>query len=166
MCPKDLVRTVEQVSVLGAERSNGLGQVVARQRVVSIAAFVAVVHRSPELAGGVEPPTCALQVRCATVAPRQRAPSTQDRLDLVSQLRDFSVWIGRSGKRIAVTVIGFTLIAAGLVMLVVPGPGLLAIAAGLAVLATEYTWARQALDETKRRTRGAARRLRRRTDEP
>jgi uncharacterized protein (TIGR02611 family) len=80
----------------------------------------------------------------------------------VARLRDYAVWIGRSGKRIAVTVVGFTLIAAGLVMLVVPGPGLLAIVAGFAVLATEYTWARRALDETKRRSRSAARRLRRR----
>ncbi len=77
------------------------------------------------------------------------------------QTRDYIAWIGRSGKRIAVTVIGFALIALGLVLLVVPGPGLLIIAAGLAVLATEYTWARRALEETKRRASGAARRLRR-----
>jgi len=80
----------------------------------------------------------------------------------VSRLSDYVAWIGRSGKRIAVTIVGFTLIAAGLVMLVFPGPGLLAIVAGFAVLATEYTWARRALDETKRRTGDAARRFRRR----
>jgi len=77
------------------------------------------------------------------------------------KVRDYVVWIGRSGKRIAVTVIGFALVAVGIVMLVVPGPGLLAIAAGFAVLATEYTWARRALEETKRRASGAARRFRR-----
>jgi len=76
-------------------------------------------------------------------------------------VRDYVLWIGRSGKRIAVTVIGFALVALGLVLLVVPGPGLLFIAAGFAVLATEYTWARRALEETKRRASGAARRLRR-----
>jgi uncharacterized protein (TIGR02611 family) len=75
--------------------------------------------------------------------------------------RDYIAWVGRSGKRIAVTVIGFALVAIGLVMLVVPGPGLLVILAGFAVLATEYTWARSALEETKRRASGAARRLRR-----
>lgn len=79
----------------------------------------------------------------------------------MSRVRDFAVWIGLSGKRIAVTVVGFVLIAGGLVMLVLPGPGLLAIVAGLAVLATEYTWARRALDEAKRRTGDVAGRLRR-----
>lgn len=82
----------------------------------------------------------------------------------MSRLRDYVAWLGRSGKRITVTVVGAALIVVGLVMLVVPGPGLLAILAGLAVLATEYAWARRALDETKRRTKGAARRLRRRAD--
>ena len=71
-------------------------------------------------------------------------------------------WIGSNGKRIAVTIIGFTLVAAGLVLLVLPGPGLLVVAAGFAVLATEYAWARRALDETTRRSSSAARRLRRR----
>jgi tellurite resistance protein TerC len=77
--------------------------------------------------------------------------------------REIIGWIGANGKRIAVSVIGFTLVALGLVLLVLPGPGLLVVAAGFAVLATEYAWARSALDETKRRTSRAARRLRRRT---
>jgi uncharacterized protein (TIGR02611 family) len=76
--------------------------------------------------------------------------------------RDVVVWIGRSGKRIAVTVIGFTLVAAGLVMLVIPGPGLLVIVAGLAVLASEYAWARRTLEVAKKRAGDVGRRLRRR----
>jgi len=78
----------------------------------------------------------------------------------MARLSEVARWVGSSGKRIAVSVIGFALIAVGLVMLVVPGPGLLAIIAGLAVLATEYTWARRVLDETKRRSRGVAKRFR------
>lgn len=70
-------------------------------------------------------------------------------------------WIGANGKRIAVTIIGFALIAVGLVLLVLPGPGILVVLAGLAVLATQYAWARSALDHVKRRTSGAARRFRR-----
>jgi len=79
----------------------------------------------------------------------------------VPRLSEVTVWVGRTGKRIAVTVVGFGLIAVGLVLLVMPGPGLLLIAAGLAVLATQYTWARRALDETKKRAGSATRRLRR-----
>jgi uncharacterized protein (TIGR02611 family) len=47
--------------------------------------------------------------------------------------------------KIAVTVLGPLVILAGVAMLVLPGPGLLAIAAGLALLALEYRWARHAL---------------------
>ena len=75
-------------------------------------------------------------------------------------------WIGVNGKRIAVTVVGFALIALGLVLLVLPGPGILVVLAGLAVLATQYAWARSALDEVKRRAGGAAKRFRRRQPEP
>lgn len=74
-------------------------------------------------------------------------------------LRALITWIGRSGKRIAVTIIGFTLVAAGLVLLVFPGPGILVILAGLAVLASEYAWARWALDETKKRAGSAVSRF-------
>ncbi len=61
----------------------------------------------------------------------------------------------RNGKRIAVTVAGAVLLLAGLVMMVTPGPGLLLIIAGLAVLATEYVWAERALNLAKERTRQA-----------
>lgn len=76
-------------------------------------------------------------------------------------LRDYAVWIGRSGKRIAVTVVGSVLVVGGLALLVLPGPGILVVLAGLAVLATEYAWARRALDETKRRSGRLFNRLRR-----
>jgi len=42
---------------------------------------------------------------------------------------------------IVVAVIGTGLILAGIAMLVLPGPGWLAIFAGVAVLAAEFTWA-------------------------
>lgn len=52
--------------------------------------------------------------------------------------------------RIVRVVGGFGLLVAGAVMLVFPGPGWLTIAAGLALLATEFHWARRALDAIKR----------------
>ena len=48
-------------------------------------------------------------------------------------------------KRFAVTILGVALLAVGLAMMVLPGPGILGIVAGLAVLATEYVWARTLL---------------------
>jgi hypothetical protein len=58
-------------------------------------------------------------------------------------------FIGRSGKRIAISVAGFALLIAGGIMMVTPGPGVLVIIAGLAVLASEYAWAERALDKAK-----------------
>ncbi|MGH2547233.1 MAG: PGPGW domain-containing protein [Actinomycetota bacterium] len=58
-------------------------------------------------------------------------------------------FIGRSGKRIAVTVVGFAVLIAGIIMMVTPGPGVLVIVIGLAILASEWAWAERALDRTK-----------------
>ena len=58
-------------------------------------------------------------------------------------------FIGRNSRRVAVSVIGALVVVAGLIMLVLPGPGLLVIAAGFAVLGTEYAWAAAALERTK-----------------
>ncbi len=55
----------------------------------------------------------------------------------------------RSSKRIAVTVVGAVLVVGGIAMLVLPGPGILVVVAGFAVLGTEYAWAAAALDRTK-----------------
>lgn len=76
---------------------------------------------------------------------------------------DVARWVGRSAKRIAVAVVGFGLVAAGLVLLVLPGPGLLLVIAGLAVLATQFAWAESALNVTKERAAKAGRAVRRRT---
>jgi uncharacterized protein (TIGR02611 family) len=51
--------------------------------------------------------------------------------------------------RIARTAAGGVLLIAGVAMLVLPGPGWLTIAAGLAILATEFAWARRLLDQLK-----------------
>lgn len=59
-------------------------------------------------------------------------------------------FIGRSSKRIAVSVVGGAFVLAGLAMLVLPGPGILVVAVGFAILGTEYAWAAAALERTKR----------------
>ena len=63
--------------------------------------------------------------------------------------KDIIRFIGRSSKRIAVTVVGAGVVAAGLAMLVLPGPGILVIALGFAILGTEYAWAAGAFEKTK-----------------
>jgi uncharacterized protein (TIGR02611 family) len=46
-------------------------------------------------------------------------------------------------------VAGSGLLVAGVAMLALPGPGWLTIAAGLALLASEFTWARNLLHRLK-----------------
>ncbi len=46
-------------------------------------------------------------------------------------------------KRIIITVVGGTILVFGAALLFLPGPGVLVILAGLAVLGTEYAWARR-----------------------
>lgn len=47
----------------------------------------------------------------------------------------------------AFVLAGFVVLAAGLAMLVLPGPALLVIPVGLAILSLEFAWAARALDE-------------------
>ncbi len=57
----------------------------------------------------------------------------------------------RAVRRAVVTVVGVTVLVAGLLMLVLPGPGLLSTAAGLAILSTEYDWARRHVTRVRER---------------
>ena len=47
----------------------------------------------------------------------------------------------RHTKRVVIAVIGSTVILIGFAFFVLPGPGLLIVIIGLAVLATEFAWA-------------------------
>lgn len=54
-------------------------------------------------------------------------------------------------KRLIVIVIGSTVLAAGIAMIVLPGPAMVVIPIGLAILATEFVWARTLLVSVKER---------------
>lgn len=77
-----------------------------------------------------------------------------------SRLGDTVRLIARSGWRIAVLVVGLTVTAAGLVMIVTPGPGLILLVAGLGILATEFAWARRLRDKALDTAKRGARRIR------
>ena len=75
------------------------------------------------------------------VAAPSRAHLLIDRLD---------AWAHRSWARsmlvkLVVTVVGPLVVLAGVAMTVLPGPGLVVIGLGMALLALEYDWARRAL---------------------
>jgi uncharacterized protein (TIGR02611 family) len=52
-------------------------------------------------------------------------------------------------RRAVVAVIGFTVLLIGLAMVVLPGPAIVVIPLGLAILATEFVWARRLLEKAR-----------------
>jgi len=59
-------------------------------------------------------------------------------------------------KKLAITIVGWTLVVGGIAALLLPGPGLLLLLLGLVVLATEYTWARRSVEPVRDRAFQAA----------
>jgi uncharacterized protein (TIGR02611 family) len=53
-------------------------------------------------------------------------------------------------KRVIVSVVGATVLLIGVALLVLPGPAFIVIPVGLAILATEYAWARRWLKKARR----------------
>jgi tellurite resistance protein TerC len=66
-------------------------------------------------------------------------------------------------RRLAVGVIGGTVVSLGVAMVVLPGPAVVVIPVGLAILATEFLWARRLLRNLKERSGSL---LRTRDDHP
>jgi hypothetical protein len=59
-------------------------------------------------------------------------------------------------KRMLLVALGWALVLGGLAALVLPGPGLLALFAGLALLSQEYEWARKRVEPVKQAAYRAA----------
>ena len=59
----------------------------------------------------------------------------------------------RQAWRLVVLVIGLTVVGIGAAMIVLPGPAVVVIPVGLAILATEFVWARRLLENLKERGR-------------
>ncbi len=59
-------------------------------------------------------------------------------------------------KRIALEVAGWLLVLVGIAALILPGPGLLALAAGLAILSQQYEWAERRMRPVERQAKKTA----------
>lgn len=68
----------------------------------------------------------------------------------------------RASAKVAVSALGGVLVAAGIALLFLPGPGILVLLAGVALLAREYLWARRLRDRLNARANELRRRARRR----
>jgi hypothetical protein len=63
----------------------------------------------------------------------------------------------RQARRIVVAVLGATVVLIGVAMLVLPGPGLVVTGIGLAILSSEFVWARRWLRSVRDRITGGDR---------
>jgi len=66
----------------------------------------------------------------------------------------------RFARKVAVAVIGTTVLAFGIALIVLPGPAFVVIPLGLAILATEFLWARRLLRRMKQGATSAYQRVR------
>jgi len=55
----------------------------------------------------------------------------------------------RTARQVVVAVIGGTVVLLGIALIVLPGPAFIVIPAGVAILATEFAWARRMLKRMK-----------------
>lgn len=62
----------------------------------------------------------------------------------------FGAALFRFVRRVVVFILGISVLAAGIVMIVGPGPAIVFVPLGLAILATEFLWARRILTAARR----------------
>jgi uncharacterized protein (TIGR02611 family) len=66
----------------------------------------------------------------------------------------------RVARKLAVAIVGTAVLLVGVALVVLPGPAFVVIPAGLAILATEFVWARRLLRYAKERAVALVRRQR------
>ena len=57
----------------------------------------------------------------------------------------------KKAKRLLIAFMGFSVLAVGIAMIVLPGPALVVIPAALGILATEFAWAKSLLNRIRQR---------------
>ncbi len=65
----------------------------------------------------------------------------------MNTIKDSVKWV----KRAAIAILGVVVLVIGIVMIVTPGPALVLIPAGLAILGLEFAWARRWLRRLRQR---------------
>lgn len=122
--------------------------------------------RSPTAAGVVFPVPSAYFLLPASVLQGQHAGAGAGAIETVllrnsarplmtaaQRTKRMAMSTLRQARRIVVLVVGLTVLAIGIAMVVLPGPAFIVIPVGLAILATEFVWAQRLLDNMKERGR-------------
>ena len=72
-----------------------------------------------------------------------------------------SIMYRSTARKLAIGIAGFSVLAAGIALIVLPGPAIVVIPLGLAILAKEFPWARRLLDRSRSWARRGWARVRR-----
>lgn len=75
--------------------------------------------------------------------------NVESQQDATFSLEDAVEHAVHHARQIVVAVVGGTVVLAGIVMLVTPGPAMVLIPAGLSILAVEFAWARRLLKRVR-----------------
>lgn len=97
--------------------------------------------------GPILPGTRAERRALLREAALQAEYATGDREETEEQARRGVV------RRVATIGLGFIVLIGGLLMMALPGPGILTVIAGLAILAQELAWAQRLLEYAKKRAK-------------
>ncbi|MCY2967473.1 MAG: PGPGW domain-containing protein [Planctomycetota bacterium] len=62
-----------------------------------------------------------------------------------------AIWLAVWLRKLVVLILGCSVVAVGVVMIVTPGPAIVVIPAGIAILATEFFWAKRLLGWVRER---------------
>ena len=68
-------------------------------------------------------------------------------------LTGLAVLTYKNARRVVILLLGSSVLLVGVAMIILPGPAILVIPAGLAILATEFAWARDLLRRMKDKAR-------------
>ena len=79
--------------------------------------------------------------------------------DLGDDVADLAMTALKNTRKIVVSVVGVTLILVGIAMMALPGPATIVIPLGLALLSTEFLWAKRLLQYVRKEVEYAAARL-------
>ena len=112
-----------------------------------------------EAAGPAGTGEAAAEPGARTAARRESHPEPSRLRELIEKLEDRREHHREHGTlyRVAFAVAGFTVLLGGIAMLLLPGPALLVIPIGLAMLALEFAWAEEMLETAVEKAEAAGR---------
>ena len=96
-----------------------------------------------------------MNARLDETTPRPRGGPTSERL----REWDHARRLGRAARRVVIFLTGVSVVLVGVAMIVLPGPAVVVIPAGLGILALEFAWARRLLERVRRTLADSAARL-------